>query len=38
MLDLKILLNQVFRAEKLGDEHVAGVINAIYDFKKGRYR
>jgi hypothetical protein len=38
MLDLKIMLNHVFHGEKLTGEHVAGVINAINDFKKGQHR
>ncbi|MCV7103086.1 hypothetical protein [Mycobacterium palustre] len=38
MLDLKILLNHVFRGERLGDSDVAGVISAIDDFKKGQHR
>jgi hypothetical protein len=38
MLDLKILLNHVFDGEKLSDDDVAGVINAINDFKKGHHR
>ncbi|OBG71682.1 hypothetical protein A5714_11260 [Mycobacterium sp. E2462] len=29
MQDLKILLNHVFDGEKLSDDHVAGVIDAI---------
>jgi hypothetical protein len=37
MLDLKILLNLVFEGEKLSDEHVAGVVNAINNFKDGRH-
>jgi hypothetical protein len=37
MLDLKILLNHVFEGEKLTDEHIAGVINAITHFRKGQH-
>jgi hypothetical protein len=29
MLDLKVLLNHVFEVDKLGDEHVAGVLKIV---------
>jgi hypothetical protein len=38
ILDLKVLLGHVFEGERLGDEHVVGVVNAINHFKEGRYR
>jgi hypothetical protein len=37
MLDLKILLNHVFEGEKLSDEHITGVIDAINHFRKGQH-
>ncbi len=37
MLDLKILLSHVFEGEKLSDEHIAGVINAINALRKGQH-
>jgi predicted anti-sigma-YlaC factor YlaD len=37
MRDLKILLNHVFDGEKLSDEHIAGVIKAISNFREGQH-
>ena len=37
MLDLKVLLGHVFDAEKLSDEHIAAVINAIKNFREGQH-
>jgi hypothetical protein len=38
MLDLKVLLNQVFDGEKLNDDDVAGVISSIDTFRKRQDR
>jgi hypothetical protein len=37
MLDLKVLLNHVFEGEKLSEEHIAGVVNAINNFREGQH-
>ena len=37
MLDLKVLLGHVFDGEKLSDEHIAGVINAVKNFREGQH-
>jgi hypothetical protein len=36
MLDLKVLLNHVFEGEKLNEEHIAGVVNALNNFREGQ--
>jgi len=37
MLDLKALLNHVFDGEQLSDADVAGVVNAINNFREGQH-
>jgi hypothetical protein len=34
MLDLKVLLNHVFDGDKLSDDDIAGVVNAITTLRK----
>ena len=36
MVDLKVVLSHVFDGAKLSEEHVAGVVNAINNFREGR--
>ncbi len=37
MLDLKVLLNHVYEGEKLSEERIAEVVNALNNFRKGRH-